>query len=52
MPEKRPSHRRFAWQLWIPVILAFLLLAAAWGTLIWIAGEHPTERIDVQVSDP
>mgnify|MGYP001578981519 CR=1 FL=1 len=41
------SKKKFAWSLWIPVILAFLLVSAAWFTLIKIAGEHPTERIEV-----
>lgn len=40
-----PSKKRFAWSLWIPVILAFLLVAAAWFTIIKIAQQNPTESI-------
>jgi len=34
--------------LWIPVTLAFLLLAAAWTILIKIAREHPTETVPLE----
>lgn len=43
------SHKakrgRFAWSLWIPVILAFLLVISAWTILIKVAGENPVETI-------
>ncbi len=35
---------------WIYVVLAFLLLIAAWTTLIWIVSENPVERIEVDKS--
>lgn len=39
------TKKRFAWSLWIPVILAFLLVIAAWYTIIKIARENPTESV-------
>ncbi len=42
---KRGKQRKFAWSLWIPVILAFLLVISAWTVLIKIAGENPVELI-------
>lgn len=44
-------EKGFAWRLWIPVILAFLLLITAWTTLIVIANKHPTERIPTESSE-
>jgi hypothetical protein len=44
LPRKR---RRFAWSLWIPVILAFLLVISAWTLLIKIAAENPVELIEM-----
>lgn len=41
------KQRKFAWSLWIPVILAFLLVTAAWTVLIKIAKENPVEQIEV-----
>jgi hypothetical protein len=46
------EKKKFAWSLWIPVILAFLLVSAAWFTLIKIAKENPTEVIEVDTSRP
>lgn len=43
-----PTKKKFAWSLWIPVILAFLLVSLAWFTLIKIAKENPTQTIEVQ----
>jgi hypothetical protein len=40
-----PTKRRFAWSLWIPVILAFLLVIGAWVTVITIARKNPTESV-------
>lgn len=45
-PQKKKE--RFAWSLWIPVTLAFLLAIIAWALLIKIAKEHPVERIEVE----
>lgn len=42
------KNKKFAWSLWIPVILAFVLVIVAWFTLIKIAKENPTETIEVQ----
>ncbi|MEO0795635.1 MAG: hypothetical protein AAFX93_10750 [Verrucomicrobiota bacterium] len=42
---KHPTPTRKQWTLWLPVFLAFVLLIAAWTTLIKIAADHPTERI-------
>jgi hypothetical protein len=41
------NKKKFAWTLWIPVILAFAIVCAAWFTLIKIARENPTEVIEV-----
>ena len=43
--------KKFAWSLWIPVILAFVLVSIAWFTLIKIAKENPTEVIQVPTND-
>jgi asparagine N-glycosylation enzyme membrane subunit Stt3 len=37
----------FAWTLWLPVILAFLLVISAWTILIKVAGENPVETIKI-----
>lgn len=42
---KQGKQRRFTWSLWIPVILAFLLVISAWTVLIKIASENPVELI-------
>ena len=39
--------KKFAWSLWIPVVLAFVLVSAAWYTLIKIAKENPTQSIEI-----
>ena len=46
------DKKKFAWSLWIPVILAFLIVSAAWFTLIKIAKENPTEVIEIETSSP
>lgn len=35
---------------WLFVIFAFLLLIAAWSSLIWIASSHSPEVIPVETS--
>ena len=45
--NSRRKQRKFAWSLWIPVILAFLLVISAWTILIKIAGENPVETIEI-----
>ncbi len=49
MTEK-PVKKQFAWSLWIPVILAFVLVITAWTVLIKIARENPVETIEVEES--
>ena len=44
------DKKKFAWSLWIPVILAFLIVSAAWFTLIKIARENPTEVVELETS--
>lgn len=44
------NKKKFAWSLWIPVILAFLLVSAAWFTIIKIAKENPTETVELDSS--
>lgn len=43
-----PNKMKFAWSLWIPVILAFLLVITAWTILIKIAKENPVEHIEIE----
>jgi len=43
-----PKSPRIAWTLWLPVLLAFLLVGAAWFVIIQLAAENPTERIELQ----
>lgn len=42
------DKKKFAWSLWIPVILAFLIVSAAWFTLIKIARENPTKVVELE----
>lgn len=46
------DKKKFAWSLWIPVILAFVIVSAAWFVLIKIAKENPTEVIEVETYQP
>jgi len=46
-----PKRRRIAWTLWLPVLLAFLLIGAAWFTVIKLAAENPTQTVELQNSD-
>ena len=48
----QPTKKKIAWSLWIPVILAFLLVSAAWFTLIKIAKANPTETVELDTSAP
>ena len=43
-----PEKKKIAWSLWIPVILAFILVISAWTVLIKIARDNPVETIEVQ----
>lgn len=43
-----PEKKKFAWSLWIPVILGFVLVATAWTVLIKIAKDNPVETITVE----
>ena len=45
------SDERVAWSLWIPVTIAFVLLIAAWATIIFIASKNPTERIEIEETE-
>ena len=45
-----PTNKGIAWSLWIPVILAFLLVGAAWFTVIKIARQNPTESVPLEMS--
>lgn len=44
-PEKK---KKIAWSLWIPVIIAFLLVTAAWTVIIKLAKENPVETIEIE----
>ena len=48
---KPTEKKRFAWSLWIPVILVFVVVILAWSTLIQIAREHPTEVVPLEQHD-
>ncbi|MGB0416643.1 MAG: hypothetical protein ACPGKS_07330 [Coraliomargarita sp.] len=39
------TKKGICWSLWIPVTLAFVLVIAAWFTIITIAKENPTETV-------
>ncbi len=44
--------KRTTWSLWIPVILAFILVITAWTILIKIAKENPVKTIEVKTTVP
>lgn len=46
----KEDKKKFAWSLWIPVILAFVIVSAAWFTLIKIARENPTEVVELETA--
>lgn len=46
--NEKPEKKKIAWTLWIPVILAFLLVITAWTVLIKIARDHPVEQIELE----
>lgn len=46
-PNKKKSKNL---SLWIPVVLAFVLIGTAWYFLINIAREHPTERVTLETA--
>jgi large-conductance mechanosensitive channel len=48
----QPNKQKFAWSLWIPVILAFLFVSAAWFTIIKIAQANPTETVELDTAAP
>jgi large-conductance mechanosensitive channel len=45
------EKKKIAWSLWIPVILAFLLVSAAWFTLIKIAKANPTATVELDQTE-
>ncbi len=42
------QKKKICWSLWIPVTLAFLLVIAAWFTIIKIAKANPTETVPLE----
>lgn len=44
------AQRKGAWALWIGVVFMFLIIIGAWTTLITIASENPTQRIEIGAS--
>ncbi len=48
--SKSTDKRSLGIPLWVPVTLAFILLIAAWTTLIIIAKNHPPDFIPVETS--
>lgn len=44
------TNKSFTWSLWIPVILAFLLVIGAWFTIIKIARQNPTESVPLDTA--
>lgn len=45
------KKKRIAWSLWIPVVLAFLLVICAWTTLIQIVKENPVKQIEIKSNE-
>ena len=46
------QHKQsFAWSLWGPVILAFIIVTIAWMILIKIAKDHPTETVPLTTAE-
>ena len=45
-----PDKKKFAWSLWIPVVLAFVLVITAWTFLIKLAKENPVETIELETT--
>ncbi|WOO40217.1 hypothetical protein [Rubellicoccus peritrichatus] len=50
MTEQK-KKRNWRLTLWIPVVLAFVLVIVAWSILINIAANNPTERIPIANSE-
>ena len=48
MSKTSKKKKKIAWSLWIPVILAFLMVITAWTVLIKIAKENPVEMIEIE----
>ena len=44
------QKKKICWSLWIPVTLAFLLVIAAWFTIIKIAKANPTETVPLETN--
>ncbi|MEM7791511.1 MAG: hypothetical protein AAF546_08940 [Verrucomicrobiota bacterium] len=44
----KKEKKRFAWSLWLPVTIAFLIIIGAWTTFIVISINHPTERVNTE----
>lgn len=44
--KSQTRHRLLT--LWLPVTLLFVVIIAAWATLITIASKHPVEMIEVE----
>ncbi len=40
--------RKVNWTLWAWVTGAFVALMCAWGTLIYISTQHPTESVPLE----
>ena len=45
---KPTDTKPFAWSLWIPVILVFVVVILAWSILIKIARDHPSEAVPLE----
>ncbi|MGZ0657602.1 hypothetical protein ACWPKS_18565 [Coraliomargarita sp. W4R72] len=43
-----PKKKKFAWSLWIPVTLAFVIVIIAWTCLIKLAKDNPVEQIEIE----
>lgn len=44
--QKEKKNRKLS--LWIPVVLAFVLVIVAWSVLINIAANNPTEKVPLE----
>lgn len=42
------NYKRSTASLWIAVVIAFLIIATAWGTFIVISRNHPTTEVPLE----
>jgi len=50
--SKENTGKNRATQLWFWVVIAFLILIAAWTALIKVANDHPVEIVPLESNQP